>query len=123
MNKHEIFIGKDNIKMKRCKTCNKSKPLDKFAGSSWVYKGVKHHGHRGHCSYCYHLSKAKDPEKYLKQKEFEKEREELFKIGKRRCIVCENIQLWDEFPNDKAGRTWKKKKSYCKSCQRVMRKN
>lgn len=108
-------------KEKQCKTCNKSKPLSEFPKSHWKYKGIKKYGRRGHCCDCYFLSKAKNKEKYLEQKEFEMEREELFKIGKRRCTICDEVKLWDEFPNDKVGRTWKDKKSYCLCCGKMMR--
>lgn len=107
--------------MKKCKCCNKVKPLSEFPKTSWAHNGVRKYSTRKVCKYCYHLNKAKDKDLYIKQKEFEAERELLEKEGKRRCTKCSEVKLWDDFPNDKSGRSRKGKKSYCKACAQKMR--
>jgi hypothetical protein len=120
------FWNTDTVQTKKCKTCGEVKPLDEFPtcqtkckkGSGKIYKG-----YRGRCKFCHGLHLAKDKDVYIENKRLEKERQELSKIGKRRCSMCSEVKSLDDFPNDSSGRVREGKKSYCKSCGNVMTNN
>ena len=114
------------VRTKKCKDCAEVKPLDEFPtcqtkckkGSGKIYKG-----YRGRCKFCHGLHNAKDKDMYIENKRLEKERQELSKIGKRRCSKCSEVKSLDDFPNDSRGRVHEGKKSYCKSCGNIMSNN
>ena len=55
-------------------------------------------------------------EKYLAEKAYKEERNLLQIEGKRRCRMCNEVKILDEFPNDSSKRVFYGKKSYCKCC-------
>ena len=55
-------------------------------------------------------------EKYLAEKAYKEERNLLQIEGKRRCRMCNEVKILDEFPNDSSKRVFHGKKCYCKSC-------
>jgi hypothetical protein len=110
-----------SIETRECKTCKQTFELNEqnFPKTKTRYKNTDNVRvyYRKECKLCYRLRKSKDPNAYLKRKQFIEEREELFLQGKRRCTQCDEVKNWDDFPNDSPNsRSWKRKKSYCKSC-------
>lgn len=57
-------------------------------------------------------------EKYLAEKAYREELHSLQKEGKRRCRMCNEVKILDEFHNHNSHQTFYNKKSYCKSCAR-----
>jgi hypothetical protein len=106
---------------RECKLCNETLPITNFPQVQST--GPNSRYRRWECKECYNFKKLKDPEEYEKKKLLEEERKKLSKIGKKRCSMCEVIQSLDVFENDFSGRVHENKKSYCKSCGKVMRKN
>jgi hypothetical protein len=107
--------------MKKCKSCQETKPLSEFPTSQSKSKGKIYRGYRGNCKLCHGLKNSRNKNLYIKKQEFIKERVELFNIGKKRCTQCNKIKLWDDFPNDSPNsRSWKHKKAYCKVCAHKM---
>ena len=53
---------------------------------------------------------------YLEEKKYKEELYLLQEQGKRRCRICDEIKVLDEFPNDFSSRVFFNKKSYCKPC-------
>jgi hypothetical protein len=111
--------------MKRCTKCKEVKPLDEYPTVSYKWNGETKISYRKQCTICYHLLRAlkngQSEEQYFKNKKFKEERNQLYTIGKKRCTKCDEIKLWNDFGNDSSSRSWKGKKSYCKSCGKIMR--
>jgi len=55
-------------------------------------------------------------EKYLAEKAYREELHSLQKEGKRRCRMCNEVKILDEFHTDNSVKVFYNKKSYCKSC-------
>lgn len=55
-------------------------------------------------------------EKYLAEKAYREELHSLQKEGKRRCRMCNEVKILDEFHSDSSRKVFYNKKSYCKSC-------
>jgi len=99
---------------KKCNMCKQILPIDNFA-----LVGDKHGSRRGKCKPCQteHQQRSKGTwEEYQKGQAYKEELLLLQKEGKRRCRVCKQIKILDEFPNDNSGRVYYNKKSYCKCC-------
>jgi len=110
-----------NQETRKCKSCEKILPITNFQKVALTGPNSRYRRHE--CTKCLNYGKLKDPKEYKKKKLLEEERKKLSKIGKKRCSVCEVIQSLDDFQNDFTGRVRENKKSYCKSCAKVMRKN
>jgi hypothetical protein len=106
---------------RECKLCNETLPITNFPQVQST--GPNSRYRRWECKECHNYKKLKDPEEYEKKKLLEEERKKLSKVGKKRCSMCEVVQSLDVFENDFSGRAHENKKSYCKSCGKVMRKN
>ena len=106
---------------RECKLCKETLPITNFPQVQRT--GPNSRYRRWECKECNNYKKLKNPEEYEKKKLLEEERKKLSKIGKKRCSICEVIQSLDVFENDFSGRVHENKKSYCKSCGKVMRKN
>ncbi len=99
---------------KKCNMCKQILPIDNFA-----LVGDKHGSRRGKCKPCQteHQQRSKGTwEKYQKEHVYREELHSLQKEGKRRCRICGEIKILDEFPNDSSKRVFYGKKSYCKCC-------
>jgi len=110
---------------KTCKSCEQELPFTDF---SLVQKNLlpedTNYGYRrGSCIKCINWNNLKDKKQYVENLKKEQERLELKKENKKRCSICDEIKLLDDFPNDFAGRVHDNKKSYCKACGQVMRSN
>lgn len=98
---------------KKCKGCKESLPIDNFV------KCDRYGNRRGLCKPCHieHYQKSKGTwEKYQKEKSYKEELHILQKQGKRRCRICDEIKVLDDFHNDASPKVFYNKKSYCKKC-------
>ena len=95
--------------------CKQSLPIDNFAIAT------KEGHRRGKCKPCQreHVLRSKGNwEKYQKEQAYREELHSLQKEGKRRCRMCNEVKILDEFHNDSSSKVFYNKKSYCKSCAR-----
>ena len=92
---HEILSNKPH---KRCKMCRKELPIENF-------KIVKDNGcRRARCQPCHieYTHRRKGTwEKYQKEKAYKEELYLLQKEGKRRCRICDEVKILDEFTTNK----------------------
>jgi len=103
---------------KKCSRCGEIKLITEF------YKmGSK--GYQSYCRVCCDVLdkiRRKDrrtpeqQEKYLAEKAYRKELHSLQKEGKRRCRICNEVKILDEFHSDSSHKVFYNKKSYCKCC-------
>ena len=131
--KERILLGKQGKKI--CSICKDVKSLDKFNKSKSGYLGL-----RPCCKDCskdywaeyynkesttlikkkreyiFNKKTPKEKDKSTKRNLYVKELHLLQKDGKRRCGLCDDIKLLDDFPNDFSGMCFYNKKSYCKKC-------
>jgi hypothetical protein len=117
----DLIFPKKNTK--KCRACRETKPISDFSKVKYKYNGDERFCYRKECKLCRSISNSrKTKQEYLNDLRFKEEREELYKIGKRRCTKCKEIKVWDDFPNDSRGTVWKGKKGHCKVCAEKMRK-
>jgi len=93
--------------------CKKTLPVENFA------LATKQGHRRGKCKPCQteHIQRSKGTwEEYQKEKSYREEIHLLQKKGKRRCRMCSEVKVLDEFPNDLNPKVFYNKKSYCKKC-------
>ena len=98
---------------KKCTMCKKTLPIENFA------KCDRYGNRRGKCKPCHTEQKQREKgtwEEYQKEKSYKEELHILQKQGKRRCRMCDEIKVLDEFPSDFSRNVHYNKKSYCKKC-------
>ena len=98
---------------RKCTMCKKTLPVENFA------LATKQGHRRGKCKPCQteHIQRSKGTwEEYQKEKSYREEIHLLQKKGKRRCRMCSEVKVLDEFPNDLNPKVFYNKKSYCKKC-------
>ncbi len=92
---HEILSNKPH---KRCKMCRKELPIENF-------KIIRDDGlRRPRCQPCHieYTHRRKGTwEKYQKEKAYKEELYLLQKEGKRRCRICDEVKILDEFTTNK----------------------
>ena len=111
-----MFECKEVSKTKQCNMCKQILPIENF------HIAGKDGYRRGKCKPCQteHYQKNKGTwEEYQKEQAFRKEIHLLQKEGKRRCRLCKEIKILDDFPNDSSSRVYYGKKSYCKTCGEI----
>ena len=100
-------------KTKQCTMCKQILPIENFQIAT------KEGYRRGKCKPCeteYRHRRNGTWEEHQKEQAYREELHSLQKEGKRRCRICNEIKILDEFPNDSSGRVFYKKKTYCKRC-------
>lgn len=99
--------------LKECTMCKETLPIENFGIAT------KEGHRRGKCKPCQneHTQRSKGTwEEYQKEKSYREELHLLQKEGKRRCRMCSEIKVLDEFPSDSNPKVFYNKKSYCKKC-------
>ena len=122
---------------RRCGSCQKIKSFDEFNKSKGGFLG-----YASDCRVCsqelwknYYYTPEKheelkekhrirkenertpeQAEKYFKEKAYKKELHILQEQGKRRCRMCEEIKVLDDFPYSSSPKVFYNRKSYCKKC-------
>lgn len=102
------FINEKTHKI--CKECDLVKRIELFPVAD------RHGNRRRECNSCYNYKR--NPDSWMTNCI----RKKLYKKGKRKCSMCNEIKELDLFPNDFCGRVHNNKKSYCKKCELKMHK-
>lgn len=102
-----------NLAFKKCNMCKQILPIENFAICD------KYGGTRGKCKPCNteHIQRRKGTwEEYKEEQAYREELHSLQKEGKRRCRMCNEVKILDEFHSSSSPKVFYNKKSYCKSC-------
>ena len=98
---------------KTCNMCKQILPIEDFSVCD------KYGGRRGKCKCCQieHEQRSKGTwEKYQKEQAYREELHSLQKEGKRRCRMCNEVKILDDFHTSNSQKVFYNRKSYCKCC-------
>ena len=100
-------------KTKQCTMCKQILPIENFQIAT------KEGHRRGKCKPCEieHRHRRNGTwEEHQKEQAYREELHSLQKEGKRRCRICNEVKILDEFYSSNSHKVFYNKKSYCKSC-------